>query len=396
MRKALIIILALLFGACNVAQAMELVRQKNVATYITFPLVDVNGDVVSSTGNPDSEIDAFADGSAPDGFADCTNEATEDGSTGIYYLSLTQSEMNNDYIYIQVKSDDAKTQHILIRTVVGDPLNVATTDDGGTINVTSGKIDEVSALTGNTAQTGDSYARLGGPAGASVSADIAAIKSDTGAILTDTAAMDTSSELRTLLYGSDTAGAIAANQITIIGYIDTEVADILTDTGTTIPGTLSDMAGATFNTSTDSLEALRNRGDVAWITATGFSTHSAADVWAVGTRTLTSFSFDAGLTAAAIDAIWNELQSGHTTAGSFGEYLDSAVSGVTAPSAASVADAVWEEQISDHSGTSGSTAESLNSASSAGDPWNTDISTGYTGKAGETLRNININTRMIR
>lgn len=36
------------------------------------------------------------------------------------------------------------------------------------------------------AMTGDSYARLGAPAGASVSADVAAIKSDTGSILTDT------------------------------------------------------------------------------------------------------------------------------------------------------------------------------------------------------------------
>lgn len=35
-------------------------------------------------------------------------------------------------------------------------------------------------------QTGDNYARLGAPAGASVAADIAAVKSDTAAILTDT------------------------------------------------------------------------------------------------------------------------------------------------------------------------------------------------------------------
>jgi hypothetical protein len=37
-----------------------------------------------------------------------------------------------------------------------------------------------------TVQTGDSFARLGAPAGASVSADVAAVKSDTAAILTDT------------------------------------------------------------------------------------------------------------------------------------------------------------------------------------------------------------------
>lgn len=44
----------------------------------------------------------------------------------------------------------------------------------------------------------------------------------------------------------------------------------------------------TFDETAHSLEAIRARGDVAWVTATGFSNHSAADVWAVATRTLTA------------------------------------------------------------------------------------------------------------
>lgn len=54
-----------------------------------------------------------------------------------------------------------------------------------TTNITTAVGVTVSTYTGNTPQTGDAYARLGAPAGASVSADIAAIKSDTGTILTD-------------------------------------------------------------------------------------------------------------------------------------------------------------------------------------------------------------------
>jgi hypothetical protein len=46
--------------------------------------------------------------------------------------------------------------------------------------------------------------------------------------------------------------------------------------------------GGTFDPTTDSTEAIRDRGDTAWTTATGFSTHTAADVWAAGTRTLTA------------------------------------------------------------------------------------------------------------
>ena len=49
---------------------MEIHRKKNVATYIFFPLVDADGALVTGSGNPDSEMDAWADGSAPDGFAD--------------------------------------------------------------------------------------------------------------------------------------------------------------------------------------------------------------------------------------------------------------------------------------------------------------------------------------
>ena len=127
MKKILAVVLMVLF-ICATVQAIEIVRQKNVATYITFPVVDGNGDPVTAISTPDSEIDTWADGSAPDGFTDCTNEATELGVTGIYYLSLTQTEMNNDYIYIQIKSTSsiAKVQHILIRTMTGDPLALST------------------------------------------------------------------------------------------------------------------------------------------------------------------------------------------------------------------------------------------------------------------------------
>ncbi len=47
------------------------------------------------------------------------------------------------------------------------------------INTTGGAVDTVTTLTGHTVQTGDSYARLGAPAGASVSADVADVKTGT-------------------------------------------------------------------------------------------------------------------------------------------------------------------------------------------------------------------------
>ena len=83
-------------------------------------------------------------------------------------------------------------------------------------------------------QTGDSFARIGAPAGASLAADIlviddlldtevAAIKADTAAILIDTAEIGTAGAGLTAL-------ATAANLSTVAGYLDTEIAAILADT----------------------------------------------------------------------------------------------------------------------------------------------------------------------
>jgi hypothetical protein len=77
-------------------------------------------------------------------------------------------------------------------------------------------------------------------------------------------------------------------------------------------------------------------GDVVqvYITATVATVATAAVVWSdVGDTKLTSNLNDiaAGaamtLTDAAVDAVWNEVQSGHTSASTFGAYLDAKVSG---------------------------------------------------------------------
>lgn len=51
---------------------------------------------------------------------------------------------------------------------------------------TGAVIPTVTTLTGHTAQTGDAFARLGAPAGASLSVDLAAVKTDTAAVKTKT------------------------------------------------------------------------------------------------------------------------------------------------------------------------------------------------------------------
>lgn len=53
-----------------------------------------------------------------------------------------------------------------------------------------------------------------------------------------------------------------------ISTVDGNVDSILVDTGTTLPARFTGLEGATFNTATDSNEAIRNRGDDEWVTAT--------------------------------------------------------------------------------------------------------------------------------
>lgn len=173
---------------------------------------------------------------------------------------------------------------------------------------------------------------------------------------TGTGELDTASGLVTL-----TAASIAA----INAEVDTALADIRLDellaADSDIDGAAPPTVGSvfhelmtkttgsfTYDQTTDSLEAIRDRGDAAWITATGFSTHSAADVWAVATRVLT------------------------------------AATNISGP----IADQVWEETLADHSGTVGSTAEALNAAGAAGDPWTTSLPGAYgAGSAGYIIGN---------
>jgi len=73
-------------------------------------------------------------------------------------------------------------------------------------------VGTVATLTGHTAQTGDAFARLGAPAGASVSADVAAVKAETAVIATINTKVDT---------------------------VGTVVDAILVDTGTTLDAALA-------------------------------------------------------------------------------------------------------------------------------------------------------------
>lgn len=79
--------------------------------------------------------------------------------------------------------------------------------------------------------------------------------------------------------------------------------------GSVISRMLANGDTSAFDPSTDGLQPIRDQGDAAWATATGFSTHSAAD---------------------AADAVWNEAIADHTTSTTFGGKNQKAVPSETA------------------------------------------------------------------
>ena len=205
------------------------VPRKNAAFRFYFAIRKNDGTLITTWAGADSEVSI--DGA---GFSDCTNEATEIGSSGCGYIDLTSSEMNGDAVVYKLTvtntgalplvvtffPEEAGDYRADVTHISGDATaadNAESFFDGTGYAGTNNVIPTVTTLTGHTAQTGDAFARLGAPAGASVSADIA---------------------------------AVAAALVTIDDFLDTEVAAILTDTGTDIPAliaALNDLSAAQVN-----------------------------------------------------------------------------------------------------------------------------------------------------
>jgi hypothetical protein len=71
------------------------------------------------------------------------------------------------------------------------------------------------------------------------------------------------------------------------------------------------------------------------------SSHSAADVWAVGTRTLSAFSFAVDISAASVTAVWDKATSALTTSGSIGKWILDKLDVVVSTRSSHTAADVW-------------------------------------------------------
>lgn len=289
---------------------------KNQAYRITFPIFDADGDLVTGATGLDSEVSK--DGGT---FADCTSEATEIAtSSGMYYLDLTSTEMNADTVAIIVKttSSGAKTTPIVMYPAeftdipvdiraLGGIVQSATdlkdfADDGydPSTNKVQGVVltDTVTTYTGNTPQTGDSFARLGLPAGASVSADIAAVSVLITAVKakTDQLVFTLTNKVDASIQAAGDFAQAAADKVWLTASRTLTAFGFSVTVGTNNDKTGYSLSVAGIQAIWDALtSALTTSGSIGKLlvdninaTISSRSSHSAADVWAVATRILTA------------------------------------------------------------------------------------------------------------
>jgi hypothetical protein len=266
------------------------VRQSTAFETSIGPVLDADGVAVTNGVVADLKIKKTTGNfAALNGSATLTHV-----SAGVYDLVLTTSDLDTVGLTVIAMDDTVNACAPLYLQVmeeaVYDALYAASanafTGAAGSTKVTGVVlVDTLTTYTGNTVQTGDSYARLGAPAGASVSADIAAIEAQTddigaagagltavpwnaawdaevqsecadalvaydGLVAADLPAnfaslginasghisrvtlVDTTTT-NTDMRGTDNA-ATAANLATVAGYLDTEVAAILAAVDTEI------------------------------------------------------------------------------------------------------------------------------------------------------------------
>lgn len=163
---------------------MIFAKQSTAIIVTVGPVLDASG--VAVTDGIIGDFKGSKNGGAP---AALNASATlTHRHTGFYSLSLTATDVNTVGT-LEIVIDDTVNacpmkEITVLEEVIYDALFAgsanAFTGAAGSTKVTGVVLtDTVTTYTGNTPQTGDNFARLGAPAGASVSADIAAIEAQT-------------------------------------------------------------------------------------------------------------------------------------------------------------------------------------------------------------------------
>jgi hypothetical protein len=203
---------------------------------------------------------------------------TENGTTGEYTASIV-SPANAYVIYEQIGGTPAPTDPMisvvdftaelnadaiqaktdLIGTNDADSPAAQTAQTNASTAATQAQAANAKLLGNVAAQTGDAFARLGAPAGASVSADIAGVKGDSGAIAAILSGITSLPKWLRAMFRKSTPDATALGEI--------------------------NSGGGSYDATTDSAEAMAEA--IATVDATAGSAPTATEIWTHAQRSLT-------------------------------------------------------------------------------------------------------------
>lgn len=330
-----------------------------------------------------------------------------DGTTGIHAFSIDTGDNTDSGFFaagsfytviVSAVTVDSQTVNFIAATFRLVPAEsssgvpkVDVSHFGGTAGTFSGGRPEV-----NTTHAAGTAWGSGAITAASIASDaITAAKIADGAI-----------DAATFAAGAINAAAIAADAIT-----DAKVASDVTIASVT--GAVGSVTGNVGGNVTGSVGSIATGGISAASFAAGAvdaaalasdaGTEIGTAVWASAARTLTALDEDSttlDLDATIRAAVGLASANLDTQLTAIDDYLDTEVAAIKAktdnlpaspaatgdiPTAAAVADAVWDEAIAGHA-ISGSTGEALAAAGAAGDPWITALPGSYSaGQAGYIL-----------
>ena len=265
----------------------------NVLAVNTATGLPVTGDAANITAKISIDSAAFAAVSDTN-----PTELDATNAPGVYVFDLSQAETNGDVLTIVPSSSTANVQM--------DMLNIYTTD----LQVLEDTIWDASyGDHNNVGSTGRSVGNI-----ATVQNSIDVVDANVDAIL-----VDTGTDIPALIADVPTVAEFEARTLVAASYFDPAADTVANVTLVATTTTNTDMVG-TNNAALASSLSITNSN------VSGIKAKTDQLAFTVANQ-VDANSLTGGTSPADVaDAVWDELQSSHTTVGTFGSYLDAQVS----------------------------------------------------------------------
>lgn len=268
---------------------MEVQRKYGVEAKIIFPLVTKDAaDFLTGATLAAGDATISKDEGA---FASTTNTIVEEGN-GFYSLTLTATEMQAARICVSIRDQtatkewedqavimstygNASAQHEFDLDTATQSVTVTTNNDKTGYSLTTAPLDAAGIRTAV------------GLASANLDTQLSTIDTNVDAVL-----VDTGTTIPAQITGLNNLSAADVN-----AQVDIALSDYDGPTKTEMDAAFTEIKGATWSGTTDTLEAIRDRGDVAWVT--GSAAPSEADIYTYFTSLTRPDAFKADVSSLA-------------------------------------------------------------------------------------------------